>query len=144
MSDREEPYVFLPLAKWKMLDEQCKKNQNVASAMTQDIEEPVPEVKDESTPTEPVLKSAAAHGKNLTKQYRTIQLEKILRDKYGSQLNKFENLHDLINSAIGQSRRVLKHEEEFFKMLFDVNAASALVNNNSKIFQYYPGFWFKA
>ena len=144
MSDREEPYVFVPLAKWKMLDGQVKKDHNTAAATAEhsDVKEPIPEVKVESTPAKESVsesKKSVPRGKNLVKNYRAIQLEKILRDNYGSQLDKFENLPDLIKSAIGQSRKELKHEKEFFKMLFDLNVASALVNNNCKIFQYYPG-----
>ena len=143
MNDKVEPYVFKPQAEYEKLKEQAKGPQHVPEESKTDPTSKPVEVS-ESPETSQVNKTLP-HGKDLTKRYRAIQLEKVLRDTYGEEMDKFDNLPDLLKCATGRSRKVLKNEEDFFKMAFALNAASALVTNASKICLFYPAspIWYK-
>ena len=84
-------------------------------------------------------------GKNQTKTYRKNQIKKILnhlKNVSGSEsILQLDNLDDLINNALSQSRRVLANQEQFYRFMFDSGLAS-LVRNRHAISKWYKKNWY--
>ena len=139
-----ETFAIIPFGKYRAMEQRLQKaempEEELPSSATKPAEVPKPE--EEEQPPSPVPPQPIKNdGKKDTKtKYRTTQIKKLLQliEKMdGSQrITSLENLDDLIKSAIGNSKKNLKNEQEFFNFLFANNLAH-FVKNRSKINQYY-------
>ena len=86
-------------------------------------------------------------GKDVTKDYRRVQIKKLLQrvqKSHGSgEIVSLPNLDDLIHAAVTNKKKKLSNEELFFTFLFE-NGMGHFVKNRSKIDLYYKdGLWYQ-
>ena len=152
-----ETFVFLPFSKYKALDNRAKmateKSGGVKEPSPPSPSSPIPSANPSSDQEELTSKTAnnlsvsqkgAENylGKDLTKNYRSVQLKKLLhhiKKAYNAEnIASLTNLDDLINAALTNKRKKLPNEEVFFTFLFE-NGLGHFVKNRSKIDLYYKG-----
>ena len=133
-----EPYVILPYARYKALDQKVKKMKAQVETPpvreTPKVHQPPPT----ATASEPASKEEV--GKDITLKYQTTQMKKLLRHIERTDGSKeilaLPNLDALIRAALTTSCRTLPNEKEFFNILFE-NSLGPYVKNRSKINEYY-------
>ena len=155
--DPVETFVFLPYSKYKALDTRAKKAEGcknfiipLANRRTHEhrnwkirwptfnfiFETHGRRWKKERQIEKPKL------GEDLTKTYRSVQIKKLIahieRSNGSEGIMALPNLDDLIKLALKNSKKTLRHEEQFFTFLFE-NNMSHFVKNRSKIDLYYRG-----
>ena len=139
-SNREgvEPYVILPYARYKALDQKAKKMEAQVEtppvSETPEVHQPPPA----ASASEPASKEDI--GKDVTLKYQTTQMKKLLRHIERAEGSKeildLPNLDALIRAALTTSRKSLPNEKAFFTFLFE-NSLGPYVKNRSKINEYY-------
>ena len=137
-----ETFAILPIGKFMSMEKRLKQTE------VADEEQPSPKVSDpseveevvEEVPAPPPPPRASVKKKDVKVKYRSTQIKKLLQHiekKDGAQkISSLENLDDLIKCALGNSKKTLPNEKEFFNFLFENNLAH-FVKNRSKISQYY-------
>ena len=141
-----ETFAIIPFGKYQAMEQRLQKAETSNEDLPKPIKVDAPEVQkaeDEETPVIPVdlaTTKSAVKKIDLKNKYRTAQIKKLLQlieKKDDSQkITSLENLDDLIKCALGNGRKKIPNEEEFFNFLFANNLAH-FVKNRSKINQYY-------
>ena len=126
-----ESFAIIPVAKWRSMEKRLKQQDDTPAKPSR---EPSPQPASmDATPEEP-------KRKDLKLKYRKVQIKKLLQHLErleGSQdITSLENIDELIEAALGSSRKMIPNEALFFSFLFDNNLAH-FVKNRSKIALYY-------
>ena len=142
VQNKDEPletFAIIPWGKFQSMEKRLKKEETsdeelpAAKPQTPEVEETA-EKEVQPTPKDTTKK------KDVKTKYRATQIKKLLHhiEKLGGsqKITSLENLEELIKCALGNSRKTLANEEEFFNFLFDNNLGH-FVKNRSKINQYY-------
>ena len=100
-----------------------------------------------STTSEPGEGTKRQLGKDVTKSYRGVQINKLIhhieKTKGSADVTSLTNLEELIKAALTNTRKKLPNEDMFFTFLFD-NGMGHFVKNRSKIDLYYKdGPWYQ-
>ena len=145
-----ETFAILPFGKFLSMEKRLKK------AEGSDEELPSPATKPQSnepseveevevkevlpTSTKSTSEDSGKKKKDVKVKYRATQIKKLLHhiEKMDGphKIASLENVEDLIKSALGNSRKTLANEKEFFNFLF-ANNLGHFVKNRSKIALYY-------
>ena len=144
-----ETFVFLPYSKYKALDNKLKKGESSLPV----LDEPQPNEEstsvsiNTSTTSEPGEGTKRQLGKDVTKSYRGVQINKLIhyieKTKGSADVTCLANLEELSKAALTNTRKKLPNEEIFFTFLFD-NGMGHFVKNRSKIDLYYKdGPWYQ-
>ena len=141
-----ETFVIIPFGKYRAMEQRLQKAERSKEDLPKPIKIDALEVQkeeDEETPVIPVnlaTTKSAVKKIDLKNKYRTAQIKKLLQlieKKDDSQkITSLENLDDLIKCALGNNRKKILNEQEFFNFLFANNLAH-FVKNRSKMNQYY-------
>ena len=126
-----ETFVFLPFPQYKALDYRAKR-MDTGTTSAQLSETPQPnEVTEVSTVDSSIHKdegegplgNGVPLGKDVTKDYRRVQIKKLLQrvqKSHGSgEIVSLPNLDDLIHAAVTNKKKKLSNEELFFTFLFE-------------------------
>ena len=137
-----ETYAILPIAKFRAMQQRLEKSESETrpeQTQTSTEEEPL-EVENGSPTTSNPSQEPAREKKDIKLKYRKVQIKKLLQHierLEGSQdITSLENIDQLIQSALGSSKKIIPHELKFFTFLFDNNLAH-FVKNRWKIGLYY-------
>ena len=126
-----ESFAIIPVAKWRSMEKRLKQQDETPVAPSREPS-PHPSVTDVTT-EEP-------KKKELKLKYRKVQMKKLLqhveRLEGSQEITSLENIDQLIETALGSSRKMVPNEALFFSFLFDNNLAH-FVKNRSKIALYY-------
>ena len=140
-----ETYAILPIAKYKAMEQRLKKSESEMkpeeSHSSNEAEEAMEAEADVATTSKDSEDQAPNEGKKDVKlKYRKAQIRKLLhhveRLEGGQEITSLENIDQLIQSALGASKKILPNESKFFSFLFDNNMAH-FVKNRWKIRLYY-------
>lgn len=128
-----ETFAIIPFAQWRSMEKRLKQQEEVPP-------EP-PEAPPMETPPQPVQAAEEPpKKKELKNKYRKVQIKKLLqhleRLDGGQNITSLDNIDQLIDTALGTTRKMVPNEELFFSFLFDNNLAH-FVKNRSKIGLYY-------
>ena len=128
-----ETFAIISFAQWRSMEKRLKQQEEVPP-------EP-PEAPPMETPPQPVQAAEEPPKKNeLKNKYRKVQIKKLLqhleRLDSGHNITSLDNIDQLIDTALGTTRKMVPNEELFFSFLFDNNLAH-FVKNRSKIGLYY-------
>lgn len=115
-----EPYVILPLKRYKTLTNLSKEPQR------------------SSLEAKEAAPSSVAPSNIHLKAQKFNQLKTLLREK---QIIGFANEDQLIRKAIGASKSPLANEEVFFQKLFDNNMGQYITNPH--VFAQYKPLWYR-
>ena len=99
--------------------------------MNSDVQDPPEETPSEQdkidnppTVSEPPPLEEGREKKDVKLKYRKVQIKKLLshieRQEGGQGITSLENIDELIQSALGSSRKILPHEFKFFSFLFGI------------------------
>ena len=126
-----ETFAIVPISKWRTMEKRLKN-------FEEDKAEPVPDPPQTTPPNVPAVEEPKK--KELKQKYQKVQIKKLLqhveRLDDSQHITSLENIEQLIDTALGSSKKLVPNEEMFFTYLFDNNLAH-FVKNRSKIARYY-------
>ena len=139
-----QTYAIVSYAKWKAMEQRLQRAESEVNSEVQSqpaSQEPPSEAfPADSGSNSPPVNEGAEKKKDVKLKYRKVQIKKLLhhieRLEGGEGVTSLENIDDLIQSALGTSKKILPNEVKFFTFLFDNNLAH-FVKNRWKIGLYY-------
>ena len=136
-----ETFAIIPYAKWRSMEKRLK---TLEQEEVQNVSHPQPSR--EASPEPKEMETEVDVGKSQPKKkdhkakYQKVQMKKLLQHLErldGSQaITSLDNIDQLIESALGSSKKMIPGEEIFFPFVFE-NNLSHFVKNRSKIALYY-------